>query len=195
MRRKPPEGGTQNGCKIRGNFLLELVSNPYQEDTSLSMIGKENAPYINITPLIDVLLVLLIIFMVISPLDAARFEAKVPAEPKLVENLPPNINSLIVTIDEDLELRLNKMDNMGSVNETGKLTAELSKIFQLRKQNGVLREDALTRSDLREDDKILKTVFIKAPRSINYGDMVKVLDAVKGAGASPVGLQIDDLSQ
>jgi biopolymer transport protein ExbD len=37
-------------------------------------------------------------------------------------------------------------------------------------------------------------LFIKSPRSIRYGDVVKVIDAVKVAGASPIGLQIDDLS-
>jgi biopolymer transport protein ExbD len=44
--------------------------------------SDEATPNINVTPLIDVLLVLLIIFMVISPLKPSRFEAKVPAEPK-----------------------------------------------------------------------------------------------------------------
>ena len=48
-------------------------------------------------------------------------------------------------------------------------------------------------SDLTEDQKIEKTVFVKAPRSLKYGEVVKVIDAIKGAGASPVGLQVDDL--
>ena len=50
-----------------------------------------------------------------------------------------------------------------------------------------------TRSDLTEDDRIEKTVFVKAPRAAKYGDVVKAIDAIKGAGASPVGLQVDDL--
>jgi biopolymer transport protein ExbD len=48
-------------------------------------------------------------------------------------------------------------------------------------------------STLPEDQKIEKTVFVKAPRALKYGDVVKVIDAIKGAGASPVGLQVDDL--
>ncbi len=44
--------------------------------------GGGATPEINVTPLIDVLLVLIIIFMVITPLKPSRFEAKVPAEPK-----------------------------------------------------------------------------------------------------------------
>ena len=49
------------------------------------------------------------------------------------------------------------------------------------------------RQDLKDDDRIEKTVFVKAPRAMKYGDVVKVIDAIKGAGASPVGLQVDDL--
>jgi len=47
---------------------------------------------------------------------------------------------------------------------------------------------------LPEDMRIERTVFIKAPRSMAYADVVRVLDGIKGAGASPVGLQIDDLN-
>ena len=48
--------------------------------------------------------------------------------------------------------------------------------------------------DLPDSVRIEKTVFIKAPRSIPYADVVRVLDGIKGAGANPVGLQIDDLN-
>jgi biopolymer transport protein ExbD len=40
---------------------------------------------------------------------------------------------------------------------------------------------------------IQKTVFIKAPKSLSYGSVAKVVDAVKMAGAAPISLQIDDL--
>ena len=46
---------------------------------------------------------------------------------------------------------------------------------------------------IKEDERIEKTVFVKAPRALKYGDVVKVIDAIKGAGANPVGLQVDDL--
>jgi biopolymer transport protein ExbD len=157
--------------------------------------NNEAAPVINITPLIDILLVLLIIFMVISPLRAARFEAKVPAEANRPVIVNPHPHSLIVTIDKDLKLKLNKQGEMGSVDDTGKLTAELISLFQQRKQNGILNKDVAHRSDLSEDEKVLKTVFIKAPRSVQYGTVVKVMDAIKGAGAEPVGLLIDDLER
>ncbi|MEQ1922910.1 MAG: biopolymer transporter ExbD, partial [Pyrinomonadaceae bacterium] len=60
--------------------------------------GDEAKPTINVTPLIDVLLVLIIIFMVITPLKPSRFEAKVPAEPKDQQdvNVKPNPLTLVV---------------------------------------------------------------------------------------------------
>jgi biopolymer transport protein ExbD len=51
-----------------------------------------------------------------------------------------------------------------------------------------------SRPDVPEDYRIEKTVFIKAPRSISYGEVAKVIDGVKGAGAKPVGLQLDGLN-
>jgi biopolymer transport protein ExbD len=49
------------------------------------------------------------------------------------------------------------------------------------------------RFDLSDDVRIEKTVFIKGPRSLAYGEVAKVIDGLKGAGASPIGLQLDDL--
>jgi len=48
---------------------------------------------------------------------------------------------------------------------------------------------------MTEDERIEKRVFIKAPRSLKYEQVVQVIDVVKGAGAAPIGLQIDDLAQ
>ena len=56
------------------------------------------SPRINVTPLIDVLLVLLIIFMVITPVKPSRFEAKVPAEPKDEQQLDVKPNPLTLVI-------------------------------------------------------------------------------------------------
>jgi biopolymer transport protein ExbD len=146
-------------------------------------------PNINVTPLIDVLLVLLIIFMVITPSKPSRFEAKVPAEPKDEEKnviLKPNPNTLIVFVNrEGAKLRLNQ-DDIGDVSDTTPLTAKLEEVFKDRESRGVLREGT---------NEVEKTIFIKAPKSVKYGDVVKVIDAVKLAGAQPIGLQIDDLEQ
>ncbi|MBA2620041.1 MAG: biopolymer transporter ExbD [Acidobacteria bacterium] len=145
-------------------------------------------PNINVTPLIDVLLVLLIIFMVISPLKPSRFEAKVPAEPKPDDQTiaKPNPLTLVVAVNKsDLKLALNN-ETMGDVTNPDDLTNKLKETFQGREANGVFREGT---------NEVEKTVFIKSPRSVKYGDVVKVIDAVKQAGAQPIGLQIDDLQE
>ena len=145
-------------------------------------------PKINVTPLIDVLLVLLIIFMVITPVKPSRFEAKVPAEPKKQDNLVVEANplTLVVTINRtNRALALNN-EPMGTVDEPEKLTARLAEEFKKRADTGVFRDGT---------NEVEKTLFIKSPTSVLYGDVIKVIDAAKTAGAQPIGLQIDDLTE
>jgi biopolymer transport protein ExbD len=154
-------------------------------------------PYINVTPLIDVLLVLLIIFMVVTPLKPSRFKADIPTQRDPNEDLSklkPNPLTLVVSIASDLSIKLNQ-DNMGSVNDTAPLAQRLAQVFQQRKEQRAYKVGMETRGDVTEDERIEKTVFVKAPRALKYGDVVKVIDAIKGAGANPVGLQVDDLPQ
>lgn len=157
--------------------------------------GARAVPYINVTPLIDVLLVVIIIFMVVTPLKPSRFKADIPSQRdpnEPTQNLKPNPLTLVVTISMDLQLKLNQ-ESMGSVNDTAALSGKLLQVFQLRKELRAYKPGMESRSDLPEDQKIEKTVFVKAPRSLKYGEVVKVIDAIKGAGASPVGLQVDAL--
>ena len=145
-------------------------------------------PNINVTPLIDVLLVLLIIFMVITPMKPHKFEAKVPAEPKPddLTVAKPNPLTLVVAINNaDKKVTLNK-EPAGDVSDASLLTERLSAIFKEREAQGAFREGT---------NEVEKTVFIKSPRSAKYGEVVRVLDAVKQANAQPIGLQIDDLEQ
>ncbi|MDM7923734.1 MAG: biopolymer transporter ExbD [Pyrinomonadaceae bacterium] len=148
----------------------------------------EATPNINVTPLIDVLLVLLIIFMIITPVKPSRFEAKVPAEPKDQQqnlDVKPNPLTLVVGINRATrEITLNN-NGAGSIDDPTALITQLSDIFKQREINDVRRENT---------NEIEKTVFIKSPTTVKYGDVAKVIDAVKMAGAEPVGLQIDDLS-
>jgi biopolymer transport protein ExbD len=135
---------------------------------------KEAVPNINMTPMIDILLVLLIIFMVISPKKPHRFESQIPEKPP--ENQPeqpPDPLALLVTIPIDssrYKLNNDEFDSLQGLEE---------RLFK-----------AL---DGRPSDR--KAVFIKAPRQINYGEVVKVIDVVKKVGGAPIGLQIEGLDE
>ena len=149
-------------------------------------------PFINVTPLIDVLLVMLIIFMVVSPLRPARFLTKTASKPD-DQRVDPNPKTLVVTIRPDRTLMLNRESDMGTVYDTSKLATALYDVIQQRFQNRVYRDELRDRVDLPDSVRIERTVFIKAPRMIAYAEVLRVLDAIKGAGATPVGLQIDNL--
>ena len=151
-------------------------------------------PNINVTPLIDVLLVVLIIFMVAAPLRPASFKAQLPAQRDPDPRVKLNDRTLVVTIEADRYLKLNALTEMGTVDDPSKLSARLSSLFAERTVNRAYRDDMVSRFDVPEAERIEKTVFIKAPRFIAYGEVTKVIDALKGAGANPVGLQLDDLN-
>ncbi len=150
--------------------------------------ADEAIPRINVTPLIDVLLVLLIIFMVITPVKPSRFEAKVPAEPKDQQNVEVKPNPLTLVVSINAQTRAITLNNepAGDVTDASQLTAMLAEQFKIRETNGTFREGT---------NEVEKTIFIKSPTSVRYGDVVKVIDAAKMAKAAPIGLQIDDLTQ
>lgn len=141
---------------------------------AMSAGGDGATPNINVTPLIDVLLVLIIIFMVISPQKPHRFEAKIPEKPpEEQKDLPPDPLSLLVTIPKNGDgYKLNTEELAGTQALYDRLFAAL---------NG------------RPADR--KAVFIKAPINKPFGDVVRVIDEVKRAGGQPIGLQIEDLER
>ena len=130
-------------------------------------------PNINVTPLIDVLLVLLIIFMVIQPQREAKFESQIPQKPdeSQVNAMRPPEDMLMVDV------------------KTG---TGLDQIVELNSRAMNLVELGTTMKDLLEQ-RPDKTVFLKAPKDKPYGEVVAVIDVLKGAGAQPIGLQIDYL--
>jgi biopolymer transport protein ExbD len=132
---------------------------------------KTVAPFINVTPMIDVLLVLMIIFMVISPARPHKFDARIPDKQEHERFDEPNL-ALVVTVNHSGGYALNM--------QPSKTLDDLQS--QLRR--------AL---DGRPAD--LKAVFLKAPRTVNYGEVAKVIDVMKIAGCAPIGLQIENLDQ
>ena len=146
-------------------------------------------PHINVTPLIDVLLVLLIIFMVISPIKPSAFEARIPSQPKQDDIVEVNPDTLIVIVGSAGSLRLNNENSEATTEDPAKLIARLAGIFAERERNFAF-------IDSQPGDpapQVQRTVFIKAPRNLPYGSVAKVVDAVKQGGAKPISLQIDDL--
>src|SRR5260370_7476793 len=121
--------------------------------------------YINVTPLIDVLLVVLIIFMVVTPLKPSRFKADIPTQRdpnENIQNLKPNPLTLVVSISPDLQIKLNQ-DAMGSVNDPSALAAKLQQVFQQRKEQRAYKVGMETPIDFPQDQRIKKTVFVKPP--------------------------------
>jgi biopolymer transport protein ExbD len=133
---------------------------------------KPAAPFINVTPLIDVLLVLLIIFMIISPSRSNKFDARVPDRPESEQPPPDNNQTLVVTIDQVGGYAL----NMQPAKTLDELQSQLRRALEGRPYD-------------------LRAVFLKAPRELNYGEVAKVIDVMKVAGCAPTVLQIENLDQ
>jgi biopolymer transport protein ExbD len=132
-------------------------------------------PNINVTPLIDVLLVLIIIFMVIQPRREAKFETNIPEKPENNDDkTPPPTDILVVTI---------------GLSGTGLTqTVKLNQTEMTLQDLGTTLKDVLARRPPEA-----RTVFVKGPKDKQYGDVVSVVDTIKGAGATKIGLQVDYL--
>jgi biopolymer transport protein ExbD len=123
----------------------------------------------NMTPFIDILLVLLIIFMVIAPITPKGLEALVPqpAPPNAPQNQAADMRTVVVSVNKDASL----MINTEPVNEQ-ELGPRLEKIFATRAE---------------------RVVFVKGDPELEFQSVAKVIDIAKGAGIDKVGLMTEKI--
>jgi biopolymer transport protein ExbD len=116
--------------------------------------------------------------------NAGGFEVKLPAEPSAKHQVAkPNPLTIVAQLRPDGRLLLNG-DDEGKISDTQKLEQHLKDIFRQREENAVFRPDT---------DEIEKTIFLKAPKSAKYIEVLKLLSALRRSGAQPIGMQLDDL--
>ena len=119
---------------------------------------------INITPYIDILLVLLIIFMVIQPTSQYDLRARVPEKPP--EDLPENVvvksDAIVVTVTLEGEISINQDPVLLS-----QLGTRLFDIYSARAN---------------------KNLFVQAHDELPFGTVIRVIDLAKGAGVGDIGL-------
>ncbi len=128
---------------------------------SVDVGASESKSEPNVVPLCDILLVLLIIFMVITPVLQKGIDVKLP-ETQSESTGPANTQGIVLTLEQDGAIKINQLSYQKSMIEN-----ELRRLFE-------------TRQD--------KTIFIQAYETLPYKDVLELIDIAKGAGIEVLGV-------
>ena len=109
------------------------------------------------------------------------------AEEPRFNRRPSYCGLLVVSITNDRKLYLNRQE-MGDLNNKHELASTLAEIFRRRTELHAYRDGLDFNSSITENDRIEKTVLIKAPREISYGEVSDLIEFLRETGASPIGL-------
>jgi biopolymer transport protein TolR len=137
---------------------------------AMAVGGHKGGPRcdINMTPMIDILLVLLIIFMVITPLTPHGLEALAPEPPDKKNQPPPDQDrTVVIVIDKDKSMHINNEDT-----DMQKLGPRLEQIFKTRAE---------------------RVVFVKGDPDLDYQSVAQAIDVAKGAQIDKIGLMTPKL--
>lgn len=192
-------GGDRFQLGQLGKKVGEILEGKHEEDKIVYLRGGVGVSYGSIVDAIkvsrgaDVDRIGLVVEKKTST-RPSRIKVYIPLEPSPndQDRVKSNPAWLVVTITPDYKLKLNEED-MGAASDSSQLGSRLAAVIQQRKAAHVYRPGMENATNIPEDERIEKTVIIKAARSVKYGDVVKVIDTVESAGAKPVGLQVDGL--
>jgi len=131
---------------------------------AMTLGGSKTGPVadVNVTPLIDVLLVLLLIFMVITPLLPKGLDALVPQPRSPRREKEPLPSTIVVSVNSQHQIQVNQ--EPVALNA---LAPRLQNIFKTRSE---------------------RVMFVKGDPDVHFGDVAAIIDIAKGAGVDKIGL-------